>query len=74
MYTKENEKDIGDADDEAEPSPVVGDPRLHRPLVEVPLKLKHLRVGAEVLIRDCLEGGEYVGGGGLDLHLHCSQL
>ena len=72
MYTKEDKKDIGEADDKAEPSPVLGDPRLHGPLVELPLKLKHVCVGAKLLIRDGLEGGEYFGRGGLHLDLHYS--
>ena len=63
--TEENEQDIGDPDDEAKPGPVLADPGLHHPLVEVPLKLKHVRVGAELLLRDGLEGGggEYFDGG-----------
>ena len=70
--TKENKQDIGESNDKAEPSPIVGNPSFHRPPVKVPLKLKHLRVGSSFLDGEDVRRRECVGARG-QVHLHRSQ-
>ena len=60
--TKEDKKDVGNPDDETEPSPVVGNPLLNSPLVEVKLEVEHgggnlVLSGGSHLLRGDIQGG-----------------